>query len=179
MHSIPGSPRSPPRYGKTVVYLQHGLLDSSASWVSMGPRNGFAYLLADLGYDVWLGNARGNTYSRNHVKNDPDGRRGNRRQFWSFTWHEIGTIDLPAMIEFISSKTGQRKMHYAGHSQGTTSFLVLASERPEYNDRFISVHLLAPIAYMSNLKSPGVQAAAFAKGTIEVKFHDSLLFFFT
>ena len=39
-----------------------------------------AYMLADLGYDVWLGNARGNTYSRSHVNmtaDDPD--------FWKFT----------------------------------------------------------------------------------------------
>lgn len=37
MHRIPGSPRSPPRKGKRVAYLQHGLLDSSAGWVMMGP----------------------------------------------------------------------------------------------------------------------------------------------
>lgn len=36
MHRIPGSPSSPPREGKIPVYLQHGLLDSSAGWVIMG-----------------------------------------------------------------------------------------------------------------------------------------------
>jgi lysosomal acid lipase/cholesteryl ester hydrolase len=37
------------------------------------------YVLADGGYDVWLGNARGNTYSRKHVKLTTE-----TKKFWDF-----------------------------------------------------------------------------------------------
>lgn len=39
-----------------------------------------------LGFDVWLGNARGNTHSRKHETLNPD----RHRDFWDFSWHEIG-----------------------------------------------------------------------------------------
>lgn len=89
MHRIPASPSSPAKVGKTVAYLQHGLLDSSATWVLMGPQQSLGYMLADLGYDVWLGNKRGNRYSRGHINDDPDGRFGNRKKFWKFSWHDV------------------------------------------------------------------------------------------
>ncbi|KAJ6646747.1 Lipase 3 [Pseudolycoriella hygida] len=167
MHRIPGSPLNPTKPGKTVAYLQHGVLDSSAAWVLMG-KQALGYMLADLGYDVWLGNVRGNRYSRQHIRNDPDGGRGNRRSFWDFSWHEIGMVDIPDMIDYISSRTGQQRMHYVGHSQGTTTFFVMCAERPAYNDRIISAHMLAPIAFMGNLRSPFVRSAAFFLNTLDM-----------
>ncbi|XP_034108081.1 lipase 3 [Drosophila albomicans] len=130
------------------VLLQHGLFSNSDCWLTSGPDHSLAYLLADAGYDVWLGNARGNIYSRanNLISlNSP--------KFWHFDWHEIGTIDIAAMIDYILEKTGFSKVHYAGHSQGTTVYLVLMSERPEYNDKIASGHLLAPCAFFEHGRS--------------------------
>lgn len=49
MHRISGGPTSPPNRGKRVAYLQHGLLDSSATWVVMGVRSGLGMLKLKLG----------------------------------------------------------------------------------------------------------------------------------
>uniref|UniRef100_A0A1I8MFR3 Partial AB-hydrolase lipase domain-containing protein n=1 Tax=Musca domestica TaxID=7370 RepID=A0A1I8MFR3_MUSDO len=136
MHRIRG------KQGAQPFFLQHGLVDSSAGYVVMGPNVSLAYLLADNNYDVWLGNARGNRYSRNHTTLDPDGKK-----FWEFSWHEIGMYDLPAMIDYVLKTTGFKRIQYAGHSQGCTAFFVMCSMRPEYNKKIIMMQALAPAVY--------------------------------
>lgn len=152
MHRIPFSKKSPPVDGvtKPVVYLQHGLLCSSADWVMGIPEKFLGYILADAGYDVWMGNYRGNTYSRKHLTLNPD----RDHEFWEFSWDHNGYYDIPAMINKIVGVTRQERMHYVGHSMGTTGVMVMLDKRPEYADRIIMANLLAPVAYVEHMKSP-------------------------
>lgn len=115
-----------------------------------------AYLLADQGYDVWMCNARGNIYSRNHTTLNPD----TDSKFWDFSWHEIGIYDIPATVDHILQRTNKNVLYYVGHSQGTTVFYVLTSIKPEYNSKFKAFVHLAPVAFMNHLTSPIFRVSA-------------------
>lgn len=144
MHRIPGKPGAP------TVYLQHGLIGTSADWIinaAQGKENSLVFLLADAGYDVWLGNIRGNTYSRGHVSLST-----NDIAYWNFSWHELGVYDLPAMINYIVNMTGSPLKAYIGFSMGTTSLYVMASERPEITKLVQSSYSLAPVVFVKHIK---------------------------
>ncbi|XP_012528143.1 lipase 3 isoform X2 [Monomorium pharaonis] len=134
---------------RTPILLVHGLGSSSADWILMGPGRSLGYILADAGYDVWLGNNRGNIYSRNHTSLSPTDRA-----FWNFSYHELGIYDLPAMIDYVLHMTRHEKIYYVGHSEGTTQFWVMASEKPEYNSKIILMIGLAPAAFSGNIRGP-------------------------
>lgn len=135
---------------KIPVFLQHGLWSSSGDWIVSGTSHSLAFLLSKSGYDVWLGNARGNLYSRKHTWLCPN---KDSKQFWNFSWHEMGSKDLPAMIDHILKITEKKQIFYIGHSLGTTMCFVLLSTKPEYNDKIRALFALAPVAYLNHLRS--------------------------
>ncbi|GIY22139.1 gastric triacylglycerol lipase [Caerostris darwini] len=162
--------RNGPRnfHGKQeVVFLQHGLLSAASDWVINMPNESLGYILADLGYDVWLGNTRGNTYSRRHIKLTPK-----MKEFWDYSFAEMAEYDHPAMIDFILNKTGQEKLSYIGHSQGTTSPFAMLSDKTEYNDKLKIFIALGPVTTCGYITSPIKYLAPFTK---EIDFLASLI----
>lgn len=91
-------PREKGEYkGKPVVLLYHGFLMSSEVWVSNTEEySNLPFILAKQGYDVWLGNARGNKYSQYHVHISP-----NHQSFWNFSLNEFAMRDMPDTVDVI------------------------------------------------------------------------------
>lgn len=146
---IPYSPSNgPDSDSKGVVFMQHGFIASSDDFIYNGPHAALAYMVSDAGYDVWLGNFRGNTYSKRHVTLKPF-----MSAFWNFAIDDHGRYDVPSMIDYILNKTMERSLHYVGHSMGTMSFFMMVSERPEYNSKILSANLLAPVVFLGNSRN--------------------------
>ena len=73
------------------------------------------------------------------------------------------------MIDKVIDATGAEKIHYGGHSMGTTSFMVMANKKPEYQEKIILANFLAPIAFVDHMISPLKYIAPFA-GSIDVSY---------
>ncbi|XP_062525576.1 lipase 1-like [Bombyx mori] len=134
---------------KRPVLLAHGIFGTADIYLLRG-KTSLGYILAKQGYDVWALNVRGSRYSRKHLTLDPD----KDKAFWNFSFHEHGYYDLPANIDFILQSTGQNQLSIIGISEGTTITFVLASMRPEYNEKINVFLALAPVVYLQNLEPP-------------------------
>ena len=155
IHRIPrGNPNTDPSYrtepnNRPVVFLQHGLLCSSSNWITNLPDQSLGFLLADARFDVWLGNVRGNTYSRTHLNYDIDSDA-----YWKFSFDEMAAYDLPAMVDYVLNITKKEHLYYVGHSQGTMMAFAGLSENEELRKKIKTVFALAPVARLTNTKSP-------------------------
>lgn len=113
MHRI--LPRAKDQPPKAPILLIHGMFCTSADYLILGQYKALGYLLSNKGYDVWLGNNRGNTYALKHKT-----LKSSTNKFWEFSFHEMGYYDLSRMIDYVLEATKQEKLFYVGHSQGTS-----------------------------------------------------------
>ncbi|GLH04066.1 Lipase 3 [Gryllus bimaculatus] len=157
MHRIPGG-RGGGGAWRGPVFLQHGIFGATDSWVfrqcyrqlTETPIGGsITYFMADDGYDVWIGNTRGNYYSREHVNFTAKDKR-----FWRFSWHEMGMYDTPAMVDYVLKETGREKLIHVAHSMGNNIYYVMLSNKPEYVNKFRLKIDIAPSVFWDNMKAP-------------------------
>ncbi|KAF2902462.1 hypothetical protein ILUMI_03727 [Ignelater luminosus] len=134
---------------RTPVFLLHGLATSGHIMVDIG-KECLAFTLADAGYDVWIGNLRGSSYSLGHTK-----MTYKNRDYWKFSFHEMGKYDLPATIEFISKETEGKKVIFIGHSIAASIFLVYEDYYREQAKASISTAIfIAPIVFLTEVNPP-------------------------
>ncbi|KAF1334313.1 Lipase, partial [Globisporangium splendens] len=134
---------------KPAVYLIHGLLDSSYTYVLNFRTQSLAYILADAGYDVWLGNNRGTTWSREHLDFNPD----KDDAFWDFSWEDMAKHDMPAMINYVLNVSKRPTLSYIGHSEGTMQAFAGFLINQELAQRVSYFGALAPVAFVGDTTS--------------------------
>ncbi|XP_014247628.1 lipase 1-like [Cimex lectularius] len=136
--------RDRPSKGHPVL-LVNGFCIRSRSWILRGKGIDFPFILADHGYDVWLGDQRGNPYSRKHLKYS-----FTDSEYWNFSFHEIGSYDLPAMINQVLNVSSKEKLSYVGQSLGSSFYFAMMSEREEFNRKVASSVHFAPLVIPPN-----------------------------
>lgn len=139
---------------KRVVYLHHGLLMNSEVWVCLtDEQRCLPFRLVELGYDVWLGNNRGNKYSKKSILWSPSAP-----VFWNFSMDQFAFHDIPDSIEYILSVTAQPSLSYIGFSQGTAQAFATLSIHPTLNRKVDVFIALAPAMAPAGLSNGVVDA---------------------
>lgn len=148
--NVPDAPFSWERLLKNLndmTLAKLGLTEPSDRIVAPHVSDSLGIELANQGYDVWMANSRGSTYSLNHTQYD---YRYDWR-YWDFSFHEIGLYDLPAEINYILAVRKRKSLAYIGHSQGNLAMFILQSFHPEWAHKVKPFIAMAPIAFIPNV----------------------------
>ncbi|KAF2353434.1 AB-hydrolase lipase domain [Trinorchestia longiramus] len=131
------------------VLLVHGFGSSSADFVIGGPDSALGFMLADAGYDVWLGNFRGNSYSKRHTSLKRD-----QTKYWQFSLDDLARRDVPAMVDHIIKTTHRPKIFYIGHSIGATVLPMTCFIKSDFAQKILHFSAMAPIGFGKMSRGP-------------------------
>ncbi|XP_021308772.1 uncharacterized protein LOC8063854 isoform X1 [Sorghum bicolor] len=152
LQHIPHGKNGIPDNAGPPVFLQHGLFQGGDTWFINSNEQSLGYILADNGFDVWIGNVRGTRWSKGHSTLSV-----HDKLFWEWSWQDLAEYDVLAMLSYVYTIT-QSKISYVGHSQGTIMGLA-AFTMPEIVKMISSAVLLCPISYLDHISASFVLRA--------------------
>ncbi|TPX45247.1 hypothetical protein SeLEV6574_g03976 [Synchytrium endobioticum] len=129
---------------KQTVLVQHGLFQSAGVFVTNGQKQSLAFYLADLGYDVWLGNNR--CVEKKHAT-----LSSSDVEFWDWSLDELARYDFPALVDYVRKTAQVEKIIYVGHSQGNAQAFLGCKLDPRIPEKISCFVALAPTAYIGPL----------------------------
>lgn len=133
---------------KPAVFLLHGHLDSSDGWIANGERS-VPFILAEAGYDVYMGNSRGNKYSTSHVRYNS---RTDTAYWDGCIPDNQAKYDVPAFMEKIKELSNVENLTVLSHSMGARSMILNLELDPEYFGKNINyLVLLSPFTQLNRL----------------------------
>jgi len=139
-----------------VVLMIHGFMQSSEAFVvRRDSSNSIPLTLAAAGYDVWLGNNRGNKYSLKHTTRKPA-----HEDFWDYSLDEMIRYDLPSMIQYVLAHSGAQSLTLIGFSQGTAQSFGCLSSNPQLAQKVNLFIALAPVSEVRGFSNPVVESLA-------------------
>ncbi|EGG13702.1 carboxylic ester hydrolase [Cavenderia fasciculata] len=158
--SPPASPRdngpngADLRVGKPAVLIMHGFMQTSEAWLCRAnPEDSLPFILADAGFDVWLGNNRGNKYSFKHTTYTPSQER-----FWNWSLDELVRYDLPSIVDVY--RTRLPTISYIGFSQGTAQGWAALSTNTALAAKINLFVALAPVSTVKGFSNPMIDSLA-------------------
>lgn len=145
------------------------------SWFLNTKEQSLGFILADHGFDVWVGNVRGTRWSHGHIS-----LKTRSKAFWDWSWEELALYDLAAMIGYIYQTAGS-KVFVVGHSQGTIMSFA-AFTQPDIVKMVEAAALLSPISYLGHVNAPFVlrmvdmylDRMILAMGIHQLNFHSDI-----
>jgi len=140
------------------ILIIHGFMQSSEAFtIRQKASDSLPLVLADAGYDVWLGNNRGNKYSHKHVHKKPT-----HEDFWDYSIDDMVRCDLPTMIDYVLAQSGAKSLTLIGFSQGTAQGFACLSKKTVAAkvNLFIA---LAPVTTPHGFTNPLVDTLARAR----------------
>lgn len=139
---------------KGPAFLYHGIMEGGETWALNANDDSLAFMMANSGYEVWIGNTRSSNYTFGHLK-----FTRKEKEFWNWSWDDLVKSDLPSMLQYVNNYSKQ-PVYYVGYSQGTMTALASLSEG-SITALISKAALLSPIGSLKYITSPFASAASY------------------